>query len=350
MNEKVDLKSLRFEQLADFVRELGEPAFRTKQIFEWLYRGVLSFDEMTNLSKALRAKLEERAFINRIEIEKKLVSSIDGTIKYLYRMMDGECVETVLMRYTHGNSICLSTEVGCAMGCAFCASTIGGLKRRLAASEIIDQVLMTEKDTGERVDSIVLMGIGEPLDNFESVAAFLHNINHPSGLNIGMRHISLSTCGLVPRIRQLEQMNLPITLSVSLHATDNETRDKIMPVNHKYRIEELLAACRSYAASTRRRITFEFAIISGVNDELSTAKALAELLRGMLCHVNIIPVNPVTERGFVQPDRPKIDRFADYLNQHGIPATVRRRLGADINASCGQLRRKREKRNEEETV
>ena len=330
---------MTMEELTSYIKELGEPSFRAKQIFEWLYRGVTSFDEMTNLSKSTREKLEQNAYISYPKIKNKLVSKIDGTVKYLYEMPDGECVETVVMEYNHGTSICVSTEVGCKMGCAFCASTIGGLVRRLSAGEIADQIIFSQKDLGKRIDSIVLMGIGEPLDNFDNVVTFLKNINDKNGLNIGMRHISLSTCGIVPKIYELAELNLPITLSISLHATDNKKRDEIMPINHRYTIEELIAACKDYIKVTGRRISFEYAVISGVNDSIADASKLCTLLKGMLAHVNVIPVNEVRERGFVKPDRKRIDEFVDYINKRGISATVRRKLGGDINASCGQLRR-----------
>lgn len=340
--EKLDLKSQTLEELSALMKEWKEPAFRAGQIFEWLYRGVRDFEEMTNLSKSLREKLREKTYINQITIENKLVSTIDGTVKYLYRLEDGECIETVLMRYDHGNSICLSTEVGCAMGCGFCASTIGGLRRRLHASEILDQILETQRDIGERVDSVVLMGIGEPLDNFEAVVTFLKNANHPKGLGIGMRHFTLSTCGLVDQIDELAKLELPITLAISLHAAKDDQRSTIMPINKKWPLAELISACHRYIQTTGRRITFEFALISEVNDDLETAEELTKLLSGMLCHVNLIPVNPVEEKNFEKPDREKIDRFCQHLEKRGIPATVRRKLGADIQASCGQLRRKRE--------
>lgn len=330
---------MTMEQLGTFIKELGEPPFRAKQVFEWFHKGVTSFDEMTNLSKMTREKLDNVAYISYPKIKNKLVSKIDGTVKYLYEMLDGECVETVVMEYNHGTSICVSTEVGCKMGCAFCASTIGGLVRRLSAGEIADQIIFSQKDLGKRIDSVVLMGIGEPLDNFENVVTFLKNINDKNGLNIGMRHISLSTCGVVPKIYELAKLNLPITLSISLHATDNEKRDQIMPINHKYPIEELLSACKEYIKITGRRISFEYAVISGVNDSISDAAKLCKLLKGMLSHVNVIPVNEVRERGFVKPDRKRIDEFVNYINKQGISATVRRKLGGDINASCGQLRR-----------
>ena len=337
----IDIKSLTFEQLEAFLAEIGQPKFRAKQIFAWLYRGVCSFEEMSDISKDTRKLLAEKAYISYPEIEEKHVSKIDGTVKYLYRLRDGQCVETVIMRYKHGITACVSCQVGCRQGCAFCASTIGGLVRDLTAGEIADQIIFSQKDIGERIDNIVMMGIGEPLDNFENVIAFLKNINDKNGLNIGMRHISLSTCGIVPMIDRLAELDLQITLSVSLHAPDNDTRNKIMPVNRKYPLETLIDACRRYYTKTGRRISFEYALISGVNDSKVEADKLGNLLEGMGAHVNLIPVNPVKERSFEKPDRQKIEAFVKYLENVGVTATVRRKLGADIEAACGQLRRNR---------
>ncbi len=336
-----DIKSLTMSQLEEFLIGLGEPKFRAKQIFAWLYKGACSFDEMSNLSKSTRQKLSERSYISVPEIEEKHVSQIDGTVKYLYRLRDGECIETVIMRYKHGTTACVSSQVGCRQGCAFCASTIGGLVRDLTAGEIADQIIFSEKDLGERIDNIVMMGIGEPLDNFENVVKFLKNINDKNGLNIGMRHISLSTCGIVPMIDKLAELDLQLTLSVSLHAPDAETRSKIMPVNKKYPLDTLIDACRRYFTKTGRRISFEYALISGVNDSKSEADKLGALLKGLGAHVNLIPVNPVKERSFEKPDKLRIEAFVKYLEQRGITATVRRKLGADIEAACGQLRRNR---------
>lgn len=336
----VDLKSLTYLELSSFVAELGEPKFRAKQIFSWLSKGICDFSEMTDLSKATREKLKENSFISKLEIERKLVSELDGTIKYLFRLDDGNCIETVVMRYNHGLSVCISSQVGCRMGCGFCASTIGGLVRNLTAGEILNQVIFAQKDIGERISNIVMMGIGEPLDNFSNVMTFLENVGDKNGLNIGYRHISISTCGLVPKIYELAERNLQINLCISLHAPDNETRDKIMPVNKKYRIEELIEACREYIKKTTRRITFEYSLISGVNDGEEEARKLSKLLSGMLCHVNLIPVNKVEERGFTHGSKKSIYNFCKMLNDRKINATVRRELGSDINASCGQLRRK----------
>lgn len=319
--------------------ELGEPAFRAGQVYSWMHRGARSFEEMTNLSKALRAKLAERYTLTAPTAVRKLVSKKDGTIKYLWRLSDGNCVESVLMQYHHGNTVCISSEVGCAMGCAFCASTRGGLVRRLTPSEMLDQVLFTQLDSGLSVSNIVLMGIGEPLDNYDTVLRFLELVNSPEGMNIGMRHISLSTCGLVERIDRLAEENLQLTLSVSLHAPTDEIRSTIMPVNRRYNVQTLLAACKRYFEKTGRRISFEYAMIRGVNDTPEMAKLLASRLRGIAAHVNLIPLNDIPESP-LKPSYPEVvQTFQKILEQHGIPATVRRTLGSDINASCGQLRR-----------
>lgn len=319
--------------------ELGEPAFRAGQVYSWMHRGARSFEEMTNLSKALRAKLAERYTLTAPTAVRKLVSKKDGTIKYLWRLSDGNCVESVLMQYHHGNTVCISSEVGCAMGCAFCASTRGGLVRRLTPSEMLDQVLFTQLDSGLPVSNIVLMGIGEPLDNYDTVLRFLELVNSPEGMNIGMRHISLSTCGLVERIDRLAEENLQLTLSVSLHAPTDEIRSTIMPVNRRYNVQTLLAACKRYFEKTGRRISFEYAMIRRVNDTPEMAKLLASRLRGIAAHVNLIPLNDIPESP-LKPSYPEVvQTFQKILEQHGIPATVRRTLGSDINASCGQLRR-----------
>lgn len=319
--------------------ELGEPAFRAGQVYRWMHTGARSFDGMTNLSKALRAKLADRYTLTAPTAVRKLVSKKDGTIKYLWRLSDGNCVESVLMQYHHGNTVCISSEVGCAMGCAFCASTRGGLVRRLTPSEMLDQVLFTQIDSGLPISNIVLMGIGEPLDNYDTVLRFLELVNSPEGMNIGMRHISLSTCGLVERIDRLAEENLQLTLSVSLHAPTDEIRSTIMPVNRRYNVQTLLAACKRYFEKTGRRISFEYAMICGVNDTPEMAKLLASRLRGIAAHVNLIPLNDIPESP-LKPSYPEVvQTFQKILEQHGIPATVRRTLGSDINASCGQLRR-----------
>lgn len=338
-----DIKSLSRQELRDTLKAMGQPAFREKQIFTWLHRGVTSFEEMTNLSKALRQELDERFYITVPEAVRRQVSRQDGTRKYLWKLRDGNCVESVLMQYHHGNTICISSEVGCAMGCAFCASTLGGLVRRLEPSEMLDQVIFTQLDSGLPISNIVLMGIGEPLDNYDTVLKFLHLVNDPDGLNIGMRHISLSTCGLVPKIDRLAEEDLQITLSVSLHAPDNETRSKIMPVNRAYPVEELIEGCRRYFDKTGRRISFEYAMIRGVNDTPEAAELLLRRLKGMMAHVNLIPLNNVEESPLKPSTPAAVARFQKILNEGGVTATVRRTLGSDIDASCGQLRRKYEK-------
>ena len=334
----VDIGSMTPAELAAWLKEQGEPAFRAKQIFHWLYRGVTSFDEMSDLSKALRQKLAEQCFLTVPKVARKQVSKLDGTIKYLWELSDGNCIETVLMRYQHGNTVCISCQVGCRMGCAFCASTLAGKVRDLTPAEMIAQVLFTQLDSGEPVSNIVLMGIGEPLDNFDTVMKFLTLVNHPEGLNIGMRHISLSTCGLTDKIDKLAQRGLQLTLSVSLHAPDDETRSKIMPVNRSVGVEKLMDTCRRYFQTTGRRISYEYAMIDGVNDSDWQADLLASRLKGTPGHVNLIPLNDVEESP-LKPSR-RVAAFQKRLERHGITVTVRRKLGGDIDASCGQLRRK----------
>ncbi len=336
----INLKDLTFEELKDFVVSIGEKPFRAKQIFSWLHKPVKSFDEMTDLSLSLRKKLAEVSYVSTLKIVKKLESKIDGTKKYLFELGDGNRVESVVMYYKHGITICISCQVGCRMGCKFCASTIGGLVRSLTPGEILDQVLFTQEDIGERISNIVMMGIGEPLDNFDNVVKFLKNVNDENGINIGYRHISLSTCGIVPNIYKLCELNLPITLSISLHAPSDDVRDKIMPVNKAYNISKLIKACKDYVDHTKRRISFEYSIINNVNDTPEHARELALLLKGMLCHINLIPVNNVEENDFRKPSKEKINRFIKVLEENKLTATVRRELGSDINASCGQLRRK----------
>lgn len=334
----IDLGSMTPEELAAWLKGQGEPAFRAKQIFHWLYRGVTSFDEMSDLSKALRQKLAGQCFLTVPKVARKQVSKLDGTIKYLWELSDGNCIETVLMRYKHGNTVCISCQVGCRMGCAFCASTLAGKVRDLTPAEMIAQVLFTQLDSGEPVSNIVLMGIGEPLDNFDTVMKFLTLVNHPEGLNIGMRHISLSTCGLTDKIDKLAQRGLQLTLSVSLHAPDDETRSKIMPVNRSVGVEKLMDTCRRYFQTTGRRISYEYAMIDGVNDSDWQADLLASRLKGTPGHVNLIPLNDVEESP-LKPSR-RVAAFQKRLERHGVTVTVRRKLGGDIDASCGQLRRK----------
>ena len=336
----MNLKSLTMPEMAAEFQKLGQPGFRAKQVFTWLHKGARSYDEMTNLPKALRELLSRQYPICPPKVVRKQESKRDGTIKYLWELHDGNCVETVLMRYHYGNTVCISTEVGCRMGCAFCASTLGGLVRRLEPHEMLDQVLFTQVDSGLPVSHIVLMGIGEPLDNFENVMRFLELVNSPEGMNISMRHISLSTCGLVPKIDELAKRKLQLTLSVSLHAPNDETRNKIMPVNRAYPSEELLAACRRYYAQTSRRISFEYAMIDGVNDSEEDARELLRRLRGLPAHFNLIPLNHVEESPLKPSSRAAVAKFQKLLEDGGVPATVRRTLGGDIDASCGQLRRK----------
>ena len=344
----MNLKSQTLPELAGIFKELGQPQFRAKQVYTWLHKGVRSYDEMTNLPKALRETLEERYPICPPEVVRRQESQRDGTIKYLWRLSDGNCVETVLMRYHYGNTVCISTEVGCRMGCAFCASTLGGLVRRLEPQEMLDQVLFTQVDSGLPISHIVLMGIGEPLDNFDDVMRFLELVNSPEGMNISMRHISLSTCGLVPKIDELAQKKLQLTLSISLHAPNNEIRNRIMPVNKAYPIEQLLDACRRYYQATSRRISFEYAMIRGVNDSPENARELLERMKGLPAHFNLIPLNHVEESPLQPSTRASVAAFQKILEDGGIPTTVRRTLGGDIDASCGQLRRKYTQENKRE--
>ena len=333
-----DIKSMTLEEITQACRDMGEPAFRGKQIFTWLHKGVTSFDGMSNLSKALREKLASQYYITAPTVARKQMSRLDGTIKYLWELSDGNCIETVLMQYKHGNTVCISSQVGCRMGCAFCASTIAGKLRDLRPSEMVDQVLFTQLDSGQEISNIVLMGIGEPLDNMDNVLRFLELINHADGMNIGMRHISLSTCGVIPGIDRLAELQLQLTLSVSLHAPDSETRSRIMPVNRAYDVEELFAACQRYFKKTGRRISFEYSMIDGVNDHDWQADLIAKRIAGMPGHVNLIPLNDVVESPF-KPSK-RVAAFQKRLQSHGVTATVRRSLGGDIDASCGQLRRK----------
>ena len=348
--EKIDLLSLLPDELEKFILDIGEPKYRAKQIFSGMHKGISPFD-MTNISKATKEKIDSSAYFYLPTIKRKLVSSIDGTVKYLFELHDGNCIESVVMKYKHGNTICVSSQVGCRMGCAFCASTIGGKIRDLLPSEILGQILAAQKDINERISNVVMMGIGEPLDNYNNVIKFLKLVGIEDGINIGYRHISLSTCGLVDKIELLAKENLPITLSISLHASDDETRRSIMPINKKWNIGSLLDACKAYYNSTGRRISFEYTLIAGKNDTPKSALELAKLLNSKLrtkssepfpIHVNLIPVNPVEETGFSSSDKQAVLKFASLLEKNGIRATVRRRLGSDINASCGQLRREDE--------
>ena len=336
----MNLKSMTLAEVTAAMKEMGQPAFRGKQVYTWLHKGVRSYDEMSNLSKELRSALAEKYPFTAPEVVRKQESARDGTIKYLWRLSDGNCVETVLMRYNYGNTVCISTEVGCRMGCAFCASTIGGLVRKLEPYEMVDEVLFTQIDSGLPISRVVLMGIGEPLDNFDNVMRFLELINSEEGMNISMRHISLSTCGLVPKIDELAKRKLQISLAISLHGPNDTIRDKIMPVNKAYPTEELLAACRRYFEATSRRIHFEYAMIDGVNDREEDARELLRRLKGLPAHFNLIPLNHVEESPLKPSSKGAVARFQKILEDGGVTATVRRTLGGDIDASCGQLRRK----------
>ena len=335
-----NIKDYNLEELKIELESIGEKPYRAEQIFKWLYvEKVKTFGEMTNLSLDLRKKLEENYTMCNYNILKKQESK-DGTIKYLFDVLDGNAIETVLMSYHHGHSICVSSQIGCKMGCKFCASTGINFVRNLSSGEIIEQILAVEQDTGIKISNVVFMGIGEPLDNYENVVTAIRTINNPKGLNIGARHISISTSGIVPKIYKLAEENIQCTLSISLHATNNEKRSKMMPINNSYPIEELLQACKDYIAKTNRRISFEYALAKDNNDNLEDAKELVKLLKGMLCHVNLIPINKIENGKFDKSSNENIMRFRDYLNDHGIVATIRRELGSDIDAACGQLRRK----------
>ena len=336
---KQELRGMTQEELESLLTGMGQPRFRAGQLFDWLHKKrAASFDEMTNLPLALRKKLEEGYTVGALKTVRRLESRLDGTKKFLFELWDGACVEAVWMEYKHGNTVCISTQVGCRMGCRFCASTLGGLVRNLTSGEMLGEIYQLERECG-RIGGVVLMGIGEPLDNFENVVRFLQLLSSPGGMNLSLRHVSLSTCGLVPEIDRLAEYRFPLTLSISLHAPDDETRGKIMPVNQRYPVGELMAACERYFERTGRRISFEYALIAGETDTSRHAEKLVRLLAGKNCHVNLIPVNPVKERGYQRGSRQEIERFRRLLEQGGINATVRRELGSDINAACGQLRR-----------
>ena len=338
--EKKDIRSMYLTELEEMLGELGQPKFRAAQLYRWLQSGETDFDSMTNIPISLRNELREKTYIADVKIVRRFKSELDETVKYVYELYDGEYIESVLMKYEHGYTVCISTQVGCRMGCSFCASGIAGLTRNLTASEMLAQITAAERDNGIRVSNIVMMGMGEPLDNFENSVRFLKLVSDDKGLNIGLRHISLSTSGVVSGIKKLKEYNFPITLSISLHAPNDEIRSSIMRVNRKWNIEELLKACKEYQSVTTRRISFEYALIDGVNDSDECAAELARRLKGIMCHVNLIPANPVKENSFKKPDKNKIIRFRDLLIKKGINATVRRTLGADIDASCGQLRKR----------
>ena len=340
MNLLTDIKSMTLSELEEYVTQNGFQKFRAKQIYSWLEKSVTYFDEMKNLPSDLKSFLKTSCYISVANIEKKLVSRYDKTVKYLFSFNDGECVEAVVMSYKHGYSICISTQVGCKMGCTFCATGKSGFSRSLTASEMLAQIEAAQNDLKVRISNVVLMGMGEPLDNFDNVVKFLYLVSSDDGLNIGMRHITLSTCGIVPKIYELAKLHLGITLSISLHAPNDEIRQKTMPIAHKYSIEELLQSCRDYFKTTGRRVTFEYSMISGVNDSDENARELADRLSGMNCHVNLIPVNTVEGTGYIKSNVKRQQSFIDILAAKNITATVRRTLGSDINASCGQLKRK----------
>ncbi len=339
--EKIDLKSMTLQELEKFVvEELGEKRFRAGQLYDWLHvRLVESFDEMTNLSKDFRQKLSKLCVLTTLKIEKKYVSAIDGTAKYLFRLSDGQIIESVLMHYHHGNSVCISSQVGCRMGCRFCASTLDGLTRQMQPSEMLDQIYRIQKDSGERVSNVVVMGTGEPLDNYDALVRMIAILTSPKGLHISQRNVTVSTCGLVPKIYALADLKLQITLAISLHAVNDERRRELMPVANTYRIDELLKACRYYYEQNNRRITFEYSLVQGVNDSVGEAKALARLLEGLNCHINLIPVNPIKERTYRQSEADAVLKFKNTLEKCGKNATISRELGRDIQAACGQLRK-----------
>ncbi|MBO5090082.1 MAG: 23S rRNA (adenine(2503)-C(2))-methyltransferase RlmN [Clostridia bacterium] len=338
--DKIDIKSLNEAELLGLMNDLNQPKFRAAQLFKWLQQGIEDFDEMTNIPKSLRDVLKEKCYIANVSIVQKFVSKIDGTVKYVYELFDGERIESVVMKYEHGYTVCISTQVGCRMGCSFCASGLDGLFRDLTPSEMLAQITKAQRDNDIRISNVVMMGMGEPLDNFNNSVKFLQLVSSDNGINIGLRHISLSTSGVVSKIKELKDYNFPITLSISLHAPNDEIRSSMMKVNKKWGVDELLSACREYQAVTTRRISFEYALIEGVNDSDACADELAKKLRGIMCHVNLIPANPVKENSFKKPDMNRIIHFKERLIKKGINATVRRTLGADIDASCGQLRRK----------
>lgn len=350
MSEKQDIKSYNLIELKEQMDSFGEKGFRAKQIYQWLHKEkVTSFEEMTNLSKSLRTKLKEIYEIRSVRPVDVLISEVDGTRKYLFEIKGGSIIESVLMRYHHGNSVCISTQSGCRMGCRFCASTLNGLERNLTASELLSQIYAIEQDIGEKVSNVVLMGSGEPLDNFDNVVKFIQMISDENGANLSQRNITLSTCGIVPKIKELAEKHFQITLALSLHASDNETRKSLMPIAYKYSIDEILNACREYFGETGRRITFEYSLVAGQNDSVEEAECLADLVRGINCHVNLIPVNPIKERNFTQSDKKAVEQFKSRLEKNKINATIRREMGRDINGACGQLRNEAMKGRKEET-
>ena len=346
MEEKIDIKSLNLKELSELVLSMGEKSFRAKQIYEWLHvKQVTSFDEMTNLSKKFVEQLKEQCLLIALKVVDVQISELDGTRKYLFALPDENVIESVLMRYKHGNSVCISSQVGCRMGCRFCASTLDGLVRGLRPAEMLDQIYRISADIGERISNVVVMGTGEPLDNYDNLLSFIRMLTDENGLHISQRNVTVSTCGIVPKMRQLAEEKLAITLALSLHASNQEKRLKLMPVANKYGIEEVIEACRYYFEKTGRRVTFEYSLVGGVNDSDRDAMELSRLLSGMNCHVNLIPVNPSKERDYVQSKKEVVAAFRSKLEKHGINATVRREMGRDIDGACGQLRRKHIEQN-----
>ncbi|MFI3230299.1 MAG: 23S rRNA (adenine(2503)-C(2))-methyltransferase RlmN [bacterium] len=339
-NNKIDIKNLTLSELEEVLINMGEPKFRAKQIFTWLHqKGVTRFEDMSNISKDLRAKLDLNFILTDIKILDKLISKDDGTIKYLFILQDEYIIESVFMKYSYGNAVCISSQVGCRMGCTFCASTIGGLERNLLASEMLSQIYLIQQDTGQKVRSIVVMGSGEPFDNFDEINKFISIINSKDGINIGQRHLTISTCGVVPKIYEFADKNLQVNLAISLHSPYEEERKKIMPIANKYSINEIIEACKYFSDKTKRRVTYEYALISGINDREQDAKKIVELLRGTLCHINLIPINSVEERDYIKSSKKQIKKFGEILDNSNIDVTIRRELGSDINAACGQLRK-----------
>lgn len=343
------IKNMELEELKEHLKGMNEPTYRAKQIYKWLHEGVTSFAEMTNVSHTLAKKLEESLELTVPHLEQRQISKLDGTEKFLWRLADGNLIESVFMQYKHGNTACISTQVGCRMGCVFCASAANGLVRNLQASEMLDQVLFMQKETGKRISRVVLMGMGEPLDNYEETVRFLRLITHEAGLNIGQRRISISTCGLAEQIEQLADENLQVTLSISLHCPDDSSRDKIMPINKKYPIKRLMEACRIYFKKTGRRVSYEYTMIGGISDKKEQAEELSRLLRGQPAHVNLIPLNPIEGNKLLASNHTTMQAFANILEENGITATIRRRLGSDIEAACGQLRNRNIKNGKEGT-
>lgn len=339
MEQKKNLLGLTIDEIKDVLADIGQEKYRAKQIFQWVNKGVKDISQMTNLSKALRDELDKIAYISKLSIRHKLVSKLDGTTKYLFELEDGNIIESVLMKYKHGLTVCISSQVGCRMGCKFCASTGAGFMRDLSAGEILDQVLTIQADNEDRVGNVVIMGIGEPFENYDNVVKFMRIVNMPDSLNIGFRHITVSTCGLVPEMLRLSKESMPVNLSISLHAPNDQIREKLMPINRRYSIDKLIEACKIYTETTKRRITFEYAMIAGVNDSEDNARELAHRIKGMLCHANLIPVNNIEGAEFIRSNRDKMEKFKSILERFGIETTIRRELGTDISAACGQLRR-----------